>query len=39
MKGMVRRIDMYGRFGKEVELKRYSHGVGDAGTRLLFKFG
>ena len=26
------------RFGKEVEFKRYLRGVGDAGTRLLFKF-
>ena len=25
-------------FGKEVKFKRYLHGVGDAGTRLLFKF-
>ena len=30
---------MYKRFGKEVEFKRYLHGVGDAGTRLLFKSG
>ena len=29
---------MYKRFGKGVEYKRYLHGVGDAGTRLLFKF-
>ena len=29
---------MYKRFGKEVEFKMYLHGVGDAGTRLLFKF-
>ena len=29
---------MYKRFGKEVEFKRYLRGVGDAGTRLLFKF-
>ena len=29
---------MYKRFGKEVEFKRYLHGVGDAETRLLFKF-
>ena len=32
------KLDMYKRFGKEVEFKRYLHGVGDAGTRLLFKF-
>ena len=25
-------------FSKEVEFKRYLHGVSDAGTRLLFKF-
>ena len=24
-------------FGKNVEFKKYSHGVSDAGTRLLFK--
>ena len=29
---------MYKWFGKEVKLKRYLHEVGDAGTRLLFKF-
>ena len=32
------KLDMYKRFGKGVEFKRYLHGVGDAGTRLLFKF-
>ena len=26
------------KFRKEVEFKRYLHGVGDAGARLLFKF-
>ena len=26
------------RFGKEVEFKRNLHGIGDAGTRLLFMF-
>ena len=30
--------DTYKRFGKEVEFKRYLHGVGDAGTGLVFKF-
>ena len=25
-------------YSKEVEFKRYLHGVSDAGTRLLFKF-
>ena len=34
----LNRLDMYKRFGKEVEFKRYLHGVGDAATRLLFKF-
>ena len=29
---------MYIRFEKEVKFKRYFHGVGNAGTRLLFKF-
>ena len=29
---------MYRRFGKEVEFKRYLHGVGDAGNKLLFMF-
>ena len=32
------KLDMYKRFGKEVEFKRYLRGVGDAGTRLLYKF-
>ena len=32
------KLDMYKRFEKEVEFKRYLRGVGDAGTRLLFKF-
>ena len=30
--------DMYKKFEKEVICKRYLCGVGDAGTRLLFKF-
>ena len=25
-------------FSKNIEFKRYLHGVSDAGTRLLFKF-
>ena len=29
---------MYKAFSKEVEFKKYLHGVSDAGTRLLFKF-
>ena len=32
------KLDMYKRFGNKVEFKRYLRGVGDAGTRLLFKF-
>ena len=31
-------VSMYKSFGKEVVFKTYLHGVGDAGTRLLFKF-
>ena len=30
---------MYKKFGKRVEFKKYLHGISDAGTRLLFKFG
>ena len=29
---------MYKTLGKNVEFKKYLHGVSDAGTRLLFKF-
>ena len=29
---------MYKMFGKNVEFKKYLHGVSDAGTTLLFKF-
>ena len=32
------RLGLYKAFSKEVEFKRYLHGVSDAGTRLLFKF-
>ena len=32
------KLELYKAFGKEVEFKRYLHGVSDAGTRLLFKF-
>ena len=32
------KLEVYKTFGKEVEFKRYLHGVSDAGTRLLFKF-
>ena len=31
-------LGLYKAFSKEVEFKRYLHGVSDAGTRLLFKF-
>ena len=31
-------LGLYKAFSKEVEFKRYLHGVGDAGTRLFFKF-
>ena len=30
------KLDMH-KFGKEVQLKRYLHGVGDAGTTVMFK--
>ena len=32
------KLGLYKAFSKEVEFKRYLHGVSDAGTRLLFKF-
>jgi len=32
------KLELYKAFGKEVEFKRYLHGVSDAGTRLLLKF-
>ena len=32
------KLELYNTFGKEVEFKRYLHGISDAGTRLLFKF-
>ena len=32
------KLSLYGTFGKIVEFKKYLRGVGDAGTRLLFKF-
>ena len=31
-------MSLYRTFGKIVEFKKYLRGVGDAGTRLLFKF-
>ena len=33
------KLGLYKAFSKEVEFKRYLHGVNDARTRLLFKFG
>ena len=32
------KLDIYKRFGKSVEFKKYLHGIGDVGSRLLFKF-
>ena len=32
------KLGMYKRFGKSIELKKYLHGICDAGSRLLFKF-
>ena len=32
------KLDIYKRFGKSVEFKKYLHGVCDAGSRLLFNF-
>ena len=32
------KFDIYKRFGKSVEFKKYLHGVYDAESRLLFKF-
>ena len=32
------KLGLYKAFSKEVEFKRYLHGVSDARTRLLFKF-
>ena len=29
------KFDIYKRFGKSVEFKKYAHGVRDAGSRLL----
>ena len=31
------KLDIYKRFGKNIEFKKYLHGVSDAGIRLLFK--
>ena len=40
MEGLNRKVKLklYKTFGKEVEFKRYHHGVSDARTRLLIKF-
>ena len=32
------KLDIYKRFGKSVDFKKYLHGVCDGGSRLLFKF-
>ena len=32
------KLDIYKRFSKSVEFKKYLHGMCDAGSRLLFKF-
>ena len=32
------KLELYKTFAKEVQFKRYHHGVSDAGTRLLFTF-
>ena len=32
------KLDIYKRFGKSVEFKKYLRGICDAGSRLLFKF-
>ena len=33
------KLDMYKRFVKSVEFKKYLHGICDAGSRLLFRSG
>ena len=35
---VIKKLAMYKTFGKNVEFKKYLHGVSNAGTRLLFKF-
>ena len=32
------KLDMYKRFGKSIEFKKYLHGICDTGSRRLFKF-
>ena len=34
----LNKLTLYKCFGKEVQFKKYLHGLNDAGTRLLFKF-
>ena len=34
----LNKLATYKTFGKNVDFKKYLHGVSDAGTRLLFKF-
>ena len=33
------KLDIYKRFGKSVEFKKYLHGVCDAGSRLCLSLG
>ena len=34
----LNKLTLYKSFGKEVQFKKYLHGLSDVGTRLLFKF-
>ena len=34
----ISKLTLYKSFSKEVQFKKYLHGLSDAGTRLLFKF-
>ena len=34
----LNKLATYKTFGKNVDFKKYLHGVSDAGTRLIFKF-
>ena len=34
----LNKLTLYKCFGREVQFKKYLHGLSDAGTRLLFKF-
>ena len=35
---IINKLTLYKCFGREVQFKKYLHGLSDAGTRLLFKF-